>query len=771
MEESGGVMKRFFPVIFKPVLLILLFFIVVAWMYHVHVAVLGIEGMTPIYLSPETRVRERDRVSSFGSFLVNVFMGNLGVSFMSRRPVSVELAVHLPITLLLIGLSIIFSLLVGVGFAAILAVMSRRGSRRPSTFAHSLGGFFFGATPLVALITSFFFSYYAYVAFGFQIFPVRGLYSIPPPTDPVAYITDVAWHLTLPVAALVLVNVVRTPLIIWSSGSPFTTKRLLKRLLLPITTIDFISTISAVIFVEYIFTLPGIGSWFLRSLLAMDIPVVMAAFVVFVAIAVGLGFVSVLLDFIQRSVGLRNDLDKKNEAQPKINEGHASFFKNYIKPFVRKKSLMIGLPIVIVFLVLALFAPWLTPYDPIAQPRLAEPIAMPEWVTVFPQDRNLTRTQEESLSWNVESDPFDLVRGGWGTSVGIQYEAEDLQPVQVELSSKFSYMQIPPNEFFQQFSYEVTNIRDVEYSITLSLATPEGDEYLFWRESPLRADRSEDVTVDSQDPLFIRSLGFETFENVANILFSQKGEYVFLLQTRFNPQSTTATAQVTIGDSRIVILGHVHGILGTDHVAKDIFSQIVYGARTIVIFVFPFAFLAVILGLPFGFLSGYFQGWADNVITPIVDTFLYLPILPILLVNVYLLWGARSRSEIDILAFSLLFLFAPATMAFRNMFLVRPSNRKFTGNTPAKQVVNVFKDLLSNLCLTSISLMLLLSGIEFLGFGDPRVPTWWRMLNQAFAFGGFLDLAWWWIMPPIICIVLLALGLLLVGAGLEDVSF
>jgi ABC-type dipeptide/oligopeptide/nickel transport system permease subunit len=763
--EAGGVVKRFFPVIFKPVLLILLFLVAVAWMYHVHVAVVDIEGIAPIYLSPETRARERDRLSSFGSFLINAFTGNLGVSFSSQRSVSVELAARLPSTLLLIGLSIVFSLLIGVGFAALLAVMAKRGRRRPSTFAHSRGGFFFGATPPVAFLLLFFFGFYVSVAWGLRIFPVRGMYSTPPPTDPVAYIADVAWHLTLPVAALVWVNVVRTLLIIWSSGSPFTTKRLLKRLLLPITTIDFISTISAVIFVEYVFTLPGIGSWFLRSLMAANIPVVMATFVAFVAIAVGLGFVSVLLDFIQRLVGLHDDLDRKSEAQPKLNEGPTSLFKNYLKPFLRKKSLMIGLPILIVFLAFALLAPWLTPYDPLAQPRLAETMAMPEWVRIFPQFQNLTTTQRNELSWDPELG-LKYVEG-WGRIIEIHYEAETLQAAQVELRSKFSYTAAPPNEFITRFRFEAIDVGDTEYSLMLSILTPSGDRYLFYKSSTFTEDRGRDVTMDSRDPLVLAALGFEAFENAANILFSQKGEYTLVLALQFQPFSRSATAQIKVQDSQLVIFGQVHGILGTDYVAKDVFSQMVYGARTIVIFVFPFAFLAVMLGLPLGFLSGYFQGWTDNIIAPIVDTFRYLPILPILLVHVYLL----GRSEISILTFSLLFLFAPATLAFRNMFLVRPATQKLTGNTPAKQVVNLFKDLFSNLCLTSISLMLLLLGIEFLGFGDPRVPSWGRLLQQAFQFGGFSSLAWWWIVPPIICFVLLALGLLLVGAGLEDVSF
>jgi ABC-type dipeptide/oligopeptide/nickel transport system permease subunit/ABC-type microcin C transport system permease subunit YejB len=763
--EAGGVVKRFFPVIFKPVLLILLFLVAVAWVYHVHVAVLDMELIIPIDIPLELRALERDRLSSFGSFLINVFTGNFGVSSMSRMSVSVELAWRLPITLLLIGVSIVFSLLIGVGFAALLAVMAKRGRRRPSTFAHSLGGFFFGATPLVAFIIAFFFCYYVSVAWGLRIFPVRGMYSTPPPTDPVAYIADVAWHLTLPVAALVWVNVVRTPLIIWSSGSPFTTKRLLKRLLLPITTIDFISTISAVIFVEYIFTLPGIGSWFLRSLMAGDFPVVMGAFVVFVAIAVGLGFVSVLLDFIQRLVGLRNDLDTKSEAQPKLNEGPTSFFKNYLKPFLRKKSLMIGLPIVIVFLAFALFAPWLTPYDPIAQPRLAESMAMPEWVRIFPQFQDLTTTQRNELSWDPELG-LKYVEG-WGRIIEIHYEAETLQAAPVELRSKFSYTAAPPNEFVTRFRFEAIDVSGTEYSLMMSILTPGGDSYLFYKSFTFTEVQGQDVTMDSKDPLVLATLGFEANENVANMLFSQKGEYTLVLAVQFQPFSRSATAQIKVQDSTLIIFGQVHGILGTDYVAKDVFSQMVYGARTIVIFVFPFAFLAVMLGLPLGFLSGYFQGWTDNVIAPIVETFRYLPILPILLVNVYLL----GRSEISILAFSLLFLFAPATMAFRNMFLVRPATQKFTGNTPAKQVVNVLKDLFSNLCLTSISLMLLLLGIDFLGFGNPRVPSWGMMLQRAFAFGGFVSLAWWWIVPPIICFVLLALGLLLVGAGLEDVSF
>jgi len=191
---------------------------------------------------------------------------------------------------------------------------------------------------------------------------------------------------------------------------------------------------------------------------------------------------------------------------------------------------------------------------------------MPEWVTLFPQFSDLTTTQRLALSWNVE-EGSEFVTGGYGTHVGVDFQAVGDESVKIELSGKFSYTQIPPNEFFQKFRYDATNVQDIEYSLILSLLTPGRSEpYQFWDSTTLTEEKAQDVTIDSKDPITIRRLGFPLQKNIANAIFSEKGDYTFTIVIQLRPLqgSRNATANIDIEDSRLVILGHVHGILGTD---------------------------------------------------------------------------------------------------------------------------------------------------------------------------------------------------------------
>nr|MBO2477639.1 peptide ABC transporter permease [Bacillota bacterium] len=58
---------------------------------------------------------------------------------------------------------------------------------------------------------------------------------------------------------------------------------------------------------------------------------------------------------------------------------------------------------------------------------------------------------------------------------------------------------------------------------------------------------------------------------------------------------------------------------------------------------------------------------------------------------------------------------------------------------------------------------------SLLGFGDPRVPTWGRMLQNARSFGAFGELAWWWILPPGLALTLLAMAFVFIGNTLDDI--
>jgi peptide/nickel transport system permease protein len=755
------VWKRYFPVILKPIILTFLFFFLIVSIYSALSVVSEVWFMDP-NLPPEMRAEEIARASSLESFLVNVLQGNFGYSHLSRRPVREMLAGMFPTTLLLVGLSTVFSVLIGIG----LSMLFKPDERKPLTFAHSLKGFFFGLVPFIAIPLMLFFCYYLPIYFDIKLFPLGGLISVPPIADPPAYIVDMLWHLFLPVTTLTLIGVIRILLVIWSSGSAFTKSTLLKKILLPCTTFDFTVMVSAVIIVEYFWSLPGWGRFLLSSLNSGDYNAVVGSFVMILAVAVGFGFVSILLDFIQRLTSSHLDLEKKevaveSEINPTQTEG---IVKNCLRLFLRKRRLMIGSAIVIAFLVLAVFAPFITPYDPIKDTRLAQGYAMPEWITIFPENADLPRTLREAIYWNFTENP-DSIPVQWGERTMINYSGGEIETAHIWLLCNFSYPhKAPPQAFLIDFAWSAENVKDLMYSVNLDMVRLNGSlQPLWWIDS--NEEGSDNVFINSEGIEIYLRLGLDPiFDNLAERIFTGKGEYGLLLDIAFIPTSEDATCEFVIEAGELRILGLVHGLLGTDNAGRDIFAQLVYGARTAVILVFPVAFLAAILGFPLGFLAGYFQSWVDNIITPVVDTVLYLPILPILLVNVFLF----GMSWLVLLPIPILFLSALTTKAFRNSFLVRPSNQKFKGKTQKEQGLNLLKDLSANFCLTAVSLIFLLWTIDFIGFGDPATLTWGRMLNHAFSYGAFTHMAWWWILPPVVCTVLFALGLLLVGTGLED---
>ncbi|UCC33708.1 MAG: ABC transporter permease [Candidatus Bathyarchaeota archaeon] len=450
--------------------------------------------------------------------------------------------------------------------------------------------------------------------------------------------------------------------------------------------------------------------------------------------------------------------------------------RNFWEEFSHTKIGLVGLGLLVLYILVAALSPWLTPYDPIAQPRLAQSFAMPEWVTVFPQFSNLTKTRRITLSWNVENDPLNLVTGGWGTSVGVQYKAGDLQPVLLVLHSKFSYAEIPPNEFFQQFAYQSTDTKDVEYSVTLNLVTPEGEIYQFWDEGGLTGDRGQWVTRDSKDPLFIAALfPNEPGKHLGKVFFTQKGEYTFVLELRFRPKSMDATAQLEISDSKLVILGHVHGILGADYFAKDIWAQVVYGAQLSLAIGFLAAIVGTSIGILVGVVSGYLGGIADEVSMRIVDILLCLPLLPLLLalVNLY------GRNVYYIVLFIAIFgwqglarVIRSQTLSIRETAYIETARASGAGGfyIMLRHIIpNIIPVAFASMVLAVPSAILFESALSFLGFGDPRVPTWGKMLQHAFQSGAFINLAWWWIIPPGIAIIGICMAFVFIGFAFDEI--
>jgi peptide/nickel transport system permease protein len=59
------------------------------------------------------------------------------------------------------------------------------------------------------------------------------------------------------------------------------------------------------------------------------------------------------------------------------------------------------------------------------------------------------------------------------------------------------------------------------------------------------------------------------------------------------------------------------------------------------------------------------------------------------------------------------------------------------------------------------------AALSWLGFYDPTRMSWGRMLHEVFAAGATRN--WWWVIPPGLCISLVAVAFILLGFALDDI--
>ena len=248
-------------------------------------------------------------------YIKNMFTFDFGISFVSRKSVVSEMSKRLPATVLLLGSSMVATILIGTPIGILAA--SKRGSK--TDIATIGAGLFTWGVPVfyIQLLFMLFFSYYCMKIFGVPLFPVRGLYGIPPSANPLAFMVDVAWHIGLPLITLVvggfgawalytrniLLDALTQDYIITARAKGLSERTVLYRhafrsTLPPIVTIIALSIpgiITGAMITEWIFTLPGIGRWYLDALTASDYPVLQAVLFMFAILTIICNLIADLL--------------------------------------------------------------------------------------------------------------------------------------------------------------------------------------------------------------------------------------------------------------------------------------------------------------------------------------------------------------------------------------------------------------------------------------------------------------------------------------------
>lgn len=218
--------------------------------------------------------------------------------------------------------------------------------------------------------------------------------------------------------------------------------------------------------------------------------------------------------------------------------------------------------------------------------------------------------------------------------------------------------------------------------------------------------------------------------------------------------------------------GSVRHPFGTDHLGRDVYSRLVYGAQISLTISVLAALLGAAVGVAAGLVAGYLGGRADAVIMRIVDLNLAFPLILLALAVVALL-GANLRNLIIVMAITTWMIYARVvrglTLALREQELVQAIRAlgAHDARIIARHVLpNVLPPVMVIWTLEVARVILMESALSFLGLGvPPPTPTWGRMLAEG---RDYLTVAGWISIFPGIAIMVTVLGINFLGDGLRD---
>jgi peptide/nickel transport system permease protein len=221
-----------------------------------------------------------------------------------------------------------------------------------------------------------------------------------------------------------------------------------------------------------------------------------------------------------------------------------------------------------------------------------------------------------------------------------------------------------------------------------------------------------------------------------------------------------------------------HYWLGTDFNGRPILTLIIWGSRISLLVGLTATVISMILGALIGVLSAHFPGWRGGAFNKLTDWFLVIPYLPLAIALTRLFEDRLPTLVAVIIVIGITSWPGTARLVRAQALSVeaRPylERAKALGAGHWHQVTrhvlpNVMPLVLANTTLTVSISILAETTLAFLGLGDPLHASWGTILHQAYEQAAISNGAWWWVVFPGLCVVVVVRAFNMCGRATERI--
>jgi peptide/nickel transport system permease protein len=379
-------------------------------------------------------------------------------------------------------------------------------------------------------------------------------------------------------------------------------------------------------------------------------------------------------------------------------------------------------------------------------------------------------------NWFVEGTLPETIRfssaEGDGSPV-VEQLSDDTREVRYTFEFDYPYDAFPPEvNVFANAVY-----REKQPFVELLWITPDGREIRAGEFSPSASSSFR----FSQDERLQRRLQRQTgIEDVP----AEKGLFDDPQQEGLQPLKGVYTLQANTllfeDDSELdisfVAYGLVHGYAGTDHRRRDLGVALLWGIPIAMAFGLLAAVGTTGTTMSIAAIGVWYGGWLDAAVQRLTEINAILPLLPILI----MVGTFYSRSIWLMLGVVILLsIFGIAIKNYRAIFLqVRELPYiEAAQSYGASNMRIVFRYLIPRILPLTIpdlialvpTFVFLEAALAVLGLGDPVLPTWGKVIQDAFTQGALFNGFYYWILEPAFLLMLAGFGFALVGFALDRI--